>query len=140
MLDISSPDQIERYSRNLGGWTRPLGQTYPVCDGRAHAGNHCDAPAITELNHLLRHCLRRHEDAGDVDIEHQVSILGRVFQRRSFLLDASRCNQAVHPSMRIGNGRDARVELLDITHVDTTVVKCCSELFCSALLNPGEIR
>ena len=116
-----------------------LENTYPIGDSCTHACDHRNAPSVAELDHLLGDGLRGHEDAGNVDVEHQVRVFGRVFQRGRFLLDAGSGDEAVHPSMRLRDGLDARVELVDIPHVDLAVVQCRPELFCRALLYAVEV-
>ena len=58
----------------------------------AHTRNECYAPSIPELYHLFGRRLRRHEDPGNVDLEHHIRIVRRILQRRRFLLDPRRRN------------------------------------------------
>lgn len=97
--------------------------TYPIGDCSAHAGNQCNASPVAKANHLLGNGLGGHEHSRDVDLEHGIRVLGRVLERRGFLLDARRRDQAIEPALCIGDGLDGAIEQFRVAHVDATVVE-----------------
>lgn len=99
---------------------------YPIRNNRAHTRNHDYRPPVPESEHLLRHRLSRHEHARDVDFKHHVRVLGRVLQRRGFLLDPRRGDQAVQSPVLVAYASDDSVQVVHISHVDLLVIQCRS--------------
>jgi len=101
----------ELYHTGLARIVRGANQP-AIGNGPAHARNQHNTPRRLELYHRLGRRLRRHEYPGDVDREHAVGVLGRVFQGRGFLLDARRGDESVEPAVLLGDfvddGRQAR--------------------------------
>lgn len=75
--------------------------SYPVGNGAAHGGNERDASSTTVSDHLLCHCLGRHENTSDVDLKHRIGVFLSVLQGRSLLLDASCRNEAVQLALML---------------------------------------
>lgn len=84
--------------------------TYPIGNSAAHTSNQRNRTPVPESNHLLRGCLGSHEHSRHVHFEHGVGVFGRVLQRRGFLLDAGRSNEAVQSAFGGGDGLDGFVE------------------------------
>jgi hypothetical protein len=82
-----------------------------VGDGAAHAGDEDHAAGALEADHLAGNCLGGHEDAGDVDAEHAVAVLGGVVQGRGLLLDAGGGEEAVDAAVLVGDTLDEGVEV-----------------------------
>ena len=80
-----------------------MAKTYPIRNSPRHARDKDYASALAELDHLLCSCLRSHHHTCDVDSEHAIRILGRVFQGWRFLLNPSSCYQSIKPPLLIGN-------------------------------------
>lgn len=104
--------------------------TYAVCHCAAHGGDHGDAAAVAPADHLFGDGLRRHEDSGDVDLEHHVGVCLRVIESGGFLLDAGGGDQAVQSSLGVADALDDLVQALDVSHVDLAVVEGVALGFC----------
>ena len=102
---------------------RGLERAYPVCDGARHRRDHGDAAAVAPADHLARDGLRSHEDAGDVDFEHGIGILGAVVERGRLLLDTRRRDYAIEVAVGLGNVADDLVQLGYVANVDLAVVE-----------------
>lgn len=101
---------------------------YPIGNCRAHTRNQGYRSTITESDALFCERLGGHEDTGDIDLKHQIRILGRVIQSRRLLLNARGCDQPVHPAMFVSNPSYYSVQLVHISHIDLLVVECRPEL------------
>jgi hypothetical protein len=97
----------------------------------AHTRDEDDAPAALKLDHILRDCLRGHEDPRNIDRKHPIRIFLRVNQCRRLLLDARCRNQSIEAAMLVRNVVDDFVQCWDVTDVDLAVVERGAEfLFC----------
>ena len=75
--------------------------TYPVRDRPTHARDERHTASVTPSDHLLGGSLRRHEYTRDIDLEHQIRVLGCIFERRRFLLYSCCGKKAIQPSLGV---------------------------------------
>lgn len=132
-LDVAGRDRIDANAMDAplgaqvpaellhGGLRRIVGraQQAAVRDRAGHAGDEGDGAVRDAVrDHGLGDGLGGHHDAGDVDAEQAVAVLGGEVEGRRLLLDTGCGDEAVDAVVGVGDGCDDGVQAGDVGDVD----------------------